>query len=79
MRRLTKDVIDVFRKQGLNAKVTLLETLHELYTTYYRLGDLADSYYGPLAPTTGLYVISICAHIRTGSCCSRIAGKPQTR
>lgn len=51
--RLTKDVIDVFRKQGLNAKVTLLETLHELYTTYYRLGDLADSYYGPLAPTTG--------------------------
>ena len=51
--RLTKDVIEIFRKQGLTAKVTLLETLHELYTTYYRLGNLADSYYGPLAPTTG--------------------------
>ncbi|MDE5713253.1 MAG: nucleoside kinase [Muribaculaceae bacterium] len=51
--RLTKDTIEIFRKQGLSAKVTLLETLHELYTTYYRLGNLADSYYGPLAPTTG--------------------------
>ena len=50
--RLTKDTIEIFRKQGLTAKVTLLETLHELYTTYYRLGNLADSYYGPLAPTT---------------------------
>lgn len=51
--RLTSDVINVFRKQALDAKVTLLETLHELYTTYYRLGNLADSYYGPLAPSTG--------------------------
>ena len=49
---LTKDVVAMFRRQGLNEKVTLLETLHELYTTYYRLGDLADSYYGPLAPST---------------------------
>lgn len=50
---LTTDVIEMFRRQGLKGKVTLLETLHEVYTTYYRLGDLADSYYGPLAPTTG--------------------------
>lgn len=50
---LTKDVIEMFRRQGLDEKVTLLETLHELYTTYYRLGDIADSYYGPLAPSTG--------------------------
>lgn len=50
--RLTKDVIEVFRDQGLADKVTLLETVHELYTTYYRLGGLADSYYGPLAPST---------------------------
>ncbi len=49
---LTKDVIEVFRHQGLEAKVTLLESLHELYTIYYRLGDTADSYYGPLAPST---------------------------
>lgn len=50
---LTKDVAEMFRRQGLDEKVTLLETMHELYTTYYRLGDLADSYYGPLAPSTG--------------------------
>ena len=50
---LTKDVADIFRRQGLDEKVTLLDTLHELYTTYYRLGDTADSYYGPLAPSTG--------------------------
>lgn len=50
---LTKDVVEVFRRQGLDAKVTLLESLHELYTKYYRLGDTADSYYGPLAPSTG--------------------------
>lgn len=49
----TADVIDIFRRQGLDDKVTLLETLGELYTTYYRLGSLADSYYGPLAPSTG--------------------------
>ena len=51
--RMTKDAIEIFRKQRLTAKVTLLEKLHELYTTYYRLGSLADSYYGPLAPSTG--------------------------
>ena len=50
---LTKDVISMFRRQGLDEKVTLLETLHELYTTYYRLGDISDTYYGPLAPSTG--------------------------
>lgn len=51
--RLTSDAIEIFRKEGLDDKVTLLETVHDLYTTYYRLGNLADSYYGPLAPTTG--------------------------
>ncbi|MCH5227718.1 MAG: nucleoside kinase [Muribaculaceae bacterium] len=51
--RLTTDVIEMYRKQGLDAKVNLLETLHELYTTYYRLGDIADGFYGPLVPSTG--------------------------
>ncbi len=32
----------------------LLETLHELYTTVYRLDGVLDSYYGALAPSTGL-------------------------
>ena len=51
--RLTKDVVEMYREQGLEAKVTLLETLHELYTTYYKLGNIADGFYGPLAPSTG--------------------------
>lgn len=51
--RMTSDVIEMYRKQGLMAKVTLLETLHELYTTYYTLGDVADGFYGPLAPSSG--------------------------
>lgn len=50
--KLTADVIEIFRKQGLNDKVQLLETNHELYTVYYTLDGLADSYYGALAPST---------------------------
>lgn len=51
--RLTSDVIEIFRRQGLDDKVALLETTRELYTTYYTLDGLSDSYYGPLAPSTG--------------------------
>ena len=51
--RLTADIISRFREEGLNDKVELLETIHELYTTYYRLDGVVDSYYGPLAPDTG--------------------------
>ncbi len=50
--RLTRDVIEIFRGQELRSKVRLLESLHDLYTTYYTLDALADSYYGPLAPRT---------------------------
>ncbi len=51
--RLTKDAIKIFRRQGLVDKVKLLETLHDLYTVYYRLDDVCDTYYGRLAPSTG--------------------------
>lgn len=51
--RLSTDVAEKFRAQGLDRKVLLLETTHDLYTVYYRLGKTADSYYGPLAPSTG--------------------------
>lgn len=51
--KLTSDVIAIFRESGLDDKVTLLETQHELYTVYYTLGDTADSYYGGLAPSSG--------------------------
>lgn len=52
--RLTSDVIEIFRRQGLEEKALLLETVHDLYTVYYTLDGVADSYYGPLAPSTGL-------------------------
>ncbi len=52
--RLTSDVIEIFKKQGLVDKVKLLETSRSLYTVYYRLDELADSYYGNLAPSTGM-------------------------
>lgn len=51
--RLTADVIKIFECQGLTDKVGLLQTTHNLYTVYYRLGNLCDSYYGNLAPSTG--------------------------
>lgn len=49
----TEEVIEIFRRQGLESKVTLLETSPDLYTTYYTLDGVADSYYSALAPTTG--------------------------
>ena len=60
---LTSDVIKIFKAQGLDDKVSLLETTHELYTTYYSLDGICDSYYGPLAPSTGhLQVFDICPY-----------------
>ncbi len=50
--RLTEDALKLFRAEGLDDKVLLLETTGNLYTTYYTLDDLADSYYGPLVPRT---------------------------
>ncbi len=49
---LTSDVIELFAKQNLDDKVELLRTSHSLYTTYYSLDGLLDSYYGPLASST---------------------------
>lgn len=51
---LTSDVIEIFRRQGLDDKVRLLSTSHSIYTTYYRLDGICDSYYGTLAPSTGM-------------------------
>lgn len=52
--KLTKDVKKLFHAMNLDDKILLLDTLHHLYTPYYTLGDICDSYYGPLAPTSGL-------------------------
>lgn len=47
------EVIEIFRRAGLDDKVKLLETVDSLYSVYHTLGDVADSYYGCLAPDTG--------------------------
>ncbi|MDE7152951.1 MAG: nucleoside kinase [Muribaculaceae bacterium] len=51
--KLRDDVIDIFAAENLTDKVLLLQTRHDLYADYYTMGDVADSYYGPLAPSTG--------------------------
>lgn len=51
---LTSDVIGIFAAQGLDDKVRLLHSTARLYTTFYRLDGICDSYYGALAPSTGL-------------------------
>ncbi len=51
--KLTADVVKVFKKQGLDDKVNLLKYSQDLYTVYYTLDGLADSFYGNLAPSTG--------------------------
>ena len=80
--RLTSDAINLFRREGQLDKVTLLETVHDLYTTYYKLDGLADSYYGPLAPSTGmLKVFDLCLY-KEGflllSCDKKDPSKPNT-
>lgn len=55
--KLTTDVKEIFREQGLNDKVRLLDTTTDLYTTYYSLKGLCDSYYGNLAPATGAIAV----------------------
>lgn len=49
----TEEVIEIFRRQGLESKVTLLRTSPDIYTAYYTLDGVADSYYSALAPSTG--------------------------
>ncbi len=51
--KTTEEVTDIFRREGLDDKVELLETINHLYVPYYTLGEVADSYYGPLAPSSG--------------------------
>ncbi len=49
----TTDAIDLFRSQGRCDVATLLETTGRLYSSYYKLGDKIDYYYGSLLPSTG--------------------------
>lgn len=52
--RLSSDIRERFSEEELMDKVALLDTLHVLYTTVYKLDDVMDSFYGALAPSTGV-------------------------
>ena len=49
----TSEAIEVFEALGRTDKVRLLNTYKYLYTSYYKLGDRVDYYYGSLLPSTG--------------------------
>lgn len=48
-----EEAIAIFKKQNVTDKITLISSLHSLYTDVYKLGDLYDYYYGCLVPSTG--------------------------
>ena len=49
----TDEVIEMFRKEGLDSKVKLLSSTRSLYSNYYTLDGHPDYYYGALLPSTG--------------------------
>lgn len=49
----TEDVKNLFKAEHLMDKVELIESLSDIYTTYYMLDGVGDSFYGPLAYNTG--------------------------
>lgn len=51
--RPTAEVAEVFAKAGLSDKRALTDPSRHLYTQYYTLDDTPDSFYGPLATSTG--------------------------
>ncbi len=50
----TEEAIELFQKRGMKSKVQLLESVESLYTTYYKLGNSIDYFYGCLLNRTGL-------------------------
>ncbi len=49
----TSEVREIYRRQGLDDKVALLDTRPRLYSDLYTLDGLAGYFYGSLAPSTG--------------------------
>lgn len=47
-----EEAIKMFRKSGAVSKVELLESIGNLYTTYYEIDDYKDYYYGTLLTNT---------------------------
>lgn len=56
----TEDAIALFQEKGDVEKVKLLKTSGSIYTTYYKIGDYVDYYYGTLLTnTSGLYLFGL--------------------
>ena len=56
----TEDAIALFQKKGDVEKVKLLKTSGSIYTTYYKIGDYVDYYYGTLLTNTSeLYLFGL--------------------
>ncbi len=49
---LTRDVREIFNAQGLFDKVELMDTAKNIYTVFYTLDGVSDTFYGTLAPST---------------------------
>ena len=50
---LTKDVVEMYRKNGQEEKASLFETRATMYTSVYYINNTADYFYGCLVPSTG--------------------------
>lgn len=50
---LTKDVVDMFGKNGDLEKANLFKTRSKIYTSIYYINGTADYFYGCLVPSTG--------------------------
>ncbi|MCR4773079.1 MAG: nucleoside kinase [Prevotella sp.] len=56
----TDEAIEMFREKGDTAKVKLLSSNGSLYTTYYKIDDYVDYYYGSLLTNTDqLYLFDV--------------------
>ena len=56
----TEEAIDLFEQKGDVEKVKLLKTSGSIYTTYYKIGDYVDFYYGTLLTNTSeLYLFGL--------------------
>lgn len=56
----TENAIALFQEKGDVEKVKLLKTSGSIYTTYYKIGEYVDFYYGTLLTnTSGLYLFGL--------------------
>lgn len=57
---LTEEAVALFQEKGDVEKVKLLKTSGSIYTTYYKIGDYVDYYYGTLLTNTSqLYLFGL--------------------